>query len=187
MLEWLRWLLDATPFRTPMACGGWGQALVVTTILGNILIFLIYTTIPLLLLLFLRTTREPWFFRQRLFSFSFAAFIFACGLTHLLRATSFFWPAYRLQSGVTLAAALISWATVALMVPVAMKHENRRLHEERHAFANQVNCAEMKNAVQVARMETLLTSLGQREADLTVIAERLDRLSPLLARPEHPA
>src|SRR5258706_16010873 len=43
----------------------------------------------------------------------FGAFILFCGLTHLMDATMFWWPAYRLNGLVRFATAIISWATIA--------------------------------------------------------------------------
>ncbi|MFG0336113.1 MAG: PAS domain-containing protein, partial [Maioricimonas sp. JB049] len=48
----------------------------------------------------------------------FAAFIFACGVTYLIDAGLFFWPAYRLSALARLLTAVAAWATVIAMCRV---------------------------------------------------------------------
>ncbi len=40
----------------------------------------------------------------------FGAFIFSCGTTHLIEATIFYTPVYRLSAVAKLATAVVSWA-----------------------------------------------------------------------------
>src|SRR5690606_4681235 len=51
----------------------------------------------------------------------FAAFIVFCGLTHLIEAAIFWWPAYRFAGTMKLATALVSWATVIALIPILPK------------------------------------------------------------------
>src|SRR5690606_36568755 len=53
----------------------------------------------------------------------FATFIFACGMVHLLEASLFWWPVYRLAGVVKFLTAIAAWARVLALlplVPVAM-------------------------------------------------------------------
>jgi hypothetical protein len=48
-MRFFRWLFDASGFKAPMACGGWSPALVRMSVASNSLLWLVYTTIPVLL------------------------------------------------------------------------------------------------------------------------------------------
>ncbi len=53
--------------------------------------------------------------------FLFIAFILLCGLTHLIDAAIFWWPAYKLSAVLRLGTAIISWGTVFALVKVTPK------------------------------------------------------------------
>ena len=74
-----------------------------------------YLTIPLVLVFLLRKRRDVPFPKTVCL---FAAFILACGVTHLVEATVFYWPAYRLAGTIKAITAVVSWVTVAALFPV---------------------------------------------------------------------
>jgi PAS domain S-box-containing protein len=85
------------------------------SIVSDVAVFGAYTTIPLILIYFLKKRPELPF--QRL-GWLFVAFIFSCGLTHLLDAVMFWWPAYRLIGAVKFVTAMISWGTALALLHV---------------------------------------------------------------------
>ncbi len=77
-----------------------------------------YTAIPLVLLTLVLRRRDMPF--PRLF-WLFAAFIFACGSTHLIDAVLFWWPIYRVSAAAKVLTAVVSWATVLALIRIAPK------------------------------------------------------------------
>lgn len=75
----------------------------------DVLIFAAYFAIPLTLIRFIRKRNDLPFLGL---VYLFAGFIVACGLTHLMEALIFYWPAYRLSGLLKLATAAVSILTV---------------------------------------------------------------------------
>jgi PAS domain S-box-containing protein len=115
MLDFLKRLFDSTSFMPRRHCGDWSTELIWLHIGSDILIWVAYLMIPLVLVYFVRRRRDlpfPWMF------WMFAAFIIACGFTHFLEAAAFYWPAYRLMGVVKFFTAVVSWTTVIGLVPM---------------------------------------------------------------------
>jgi hypothetical protein len=116
--DWFTKLFEATGFLTRDHCGPWSGSLVWTYILSNIVITLAYVLIPIYLYIIWRKRRydipDSWLF---LF---FAAFIAACGLTHVCDIVVFWWPAYRLFTLISAVAACLSVCT-AIRLPYVTK------------------------------------------------------------------
>ncbi len=107
MFEIFTHLFDPTGFNPRRNCGeGWTQPLICLHILSDLLIWLAYVSIPLVLLYFTRRRDLPF---PRLFSL-FALFILACGTTHLIEAIIFDFPVYRLSGVMKAITAVVSWA-----------------------------------------------------------------------------
>lgn len=95
-------------------CLQWQQSLLLGLVLGNFLIALAYTLIPLALLRCVRrlpSALQPASFLLRFF----AAFIFSCGATHLMAILVIWYPCYRVQTAVDLWTASISLYTAYLL------------------------------------------------------------------------
>lgn len=99
-------------------CGTWTEALGYTHIIAELMIWGAYMTIPLLLVYFIRKRKDFPF--HRVF-FLFAAFIVACGFTHLIEAIIFYYPVYRFLGLILIITALVSWGTVIALVPTLPK------------------------------------------------------------------
>jgi PAS domain S-box-containing protein len=115
MLDFLKRLFDSTSFMPRRYCGDWSMELIWLHIGSDVLIWLAYLTIPIVLLYFAHRRRDlpfPWMF------WMFAAFIISCGFTHFLEAAAFYWPAYRLMGVLKFFTAAVSWATVVGLVPL---------------------------------------------------------------------
>jgi chemotaxis family two-component system sensor kinase Cph1 len=109
-------LLNTSDFPPRWSCGtGWTPFTGWFYLLSDLGIFSAYMSIPALLLYFVSKRKDIIF--PRIF-WLFASFIFACGISHLLDALMFWWPAYRLNGFERFLTATISWTTVVALVPI---------------------------------------------------------------------
>ncbi|WP_442509373.1 PAS domain S-box protein [Novipirellula sp. SH528] len=114
-------LVDTRDFPARWYCGTWSSDVGWLHIVSDIAIFGAYFAIPLVLMGFLLHRRDLPFPRV---IWLFAAFILSCGITHLIEAGIFWWPVYRLSGLMKACSAVISWATVLMLVrvtPAALK------------------------------------------------------------------
>jgi len=118
MLETLRSIFDPTGFPPRWSCGTWTALHGWIHVIADLATWAAYYTIPALIAWFLSKRRDlPY---TRLF-WLFAAFILACGTGHLIEATIFWRPWYRLSALVKVVTAIVSWATVLALVPALPK------------------------------------------------------------------
>jgi PAS domain S-box-containing protein len=127
MADYVKNLFDASDFVPRRFCGNWSEELVGLHIGSDVLIWLAYLTIPVVLVYFIRRRRDMPF--SGVF-WIFGLFIASCGFTHFMEAIAFCWPAYRLMGAIKLIAAAASWATVVLLVPVIPRALSLRSAEE---------------------------------------------------------
>ena len=112
MGDFLGRIFDSTGF-TAREGGGWDAGLVWLHRLSDILIWLAFMAIPLILLYFTGRRWMPY----RWLIWLFAAFILACGFTHLIAVVTFSVPVYRLEGLMKAVTAVLSCATVIALVP----------------------------------------------------------------------
>jgi PAS domain S-box-containing protein len=115
MLDFLMHLLDTSDFPPRWSCGDWSAPHGWLHILSDLAVWSAYVAIPCVLGYFVLRRRDIPFRNVFLL---FGAFILACGTTHLMEAIIFWWPAYRLAGVIKLFTAIVSWGTVAALVPV---------------------------------------------------------------------
>ena len=102
-------------------CLSWGSLLLWMHVVSDVLIALSYYFIPLILAYFVRQRKDlpyPWLIVM------FAAFIVACGTTHLLSVITIWIPIYWLEGYVKVFTAIISVTTTLAMlwvIPLALK------------------------------------------------------------------
>lgn len=102
-------------------CIAWDPVVLWMHIGSDLIVALSYFAIPGLILVFLRRRRDATLHRPAIL---FAAFITACGITHVMGIVTLYWPLYGLQGVLKAATAAISLLTaVALirMLPEALK------------------------------------------------------------------
>ncbi|MEO7934153.1 MAG: ATP-binding protein [Chthoniobacterales bacterium] len=180
MEEFFRKLFDTTDFPARWHCGNWSDFLGWLYILSDLAIFAAYVAIPLAIVFFIFVRRQKIVF-PTLYWF-FAAFILSCGLTHLIDATIFWHPWYRLSALVKFITALASWSTVililrslphALALPGAalLNNQLKREIEERKraATALQASTTQLKLAMEHSRLGDWSWNPA---TDLTVFSER---------------
>jgi PAS domain S-box-containing protein len=127
MYEFLSQLLSTTGFPPRWHCGNWTDFHGWLYIVSDLGVWSAYTAIPAVLIYFVwRKSSVPF---KGIF-WLFGAFILACGLTHLLDAAMFWWPAYRLLGLVEFLTAIISWSTVMALVPIVPRALSMRSPEE---------------------------------------------------------
>jgi|GEM_PF-2327277 len=115
MIEVITEAFDPTGFPPRRECGpGWSPGLVALHALSDLMIWLAYVSIPLVLLYFTRRRGVP---HPRLLEL-FATFILCCGFTHFVDALIFEWPVYRFAGLLKAATASVSWGTVVALVRV---------------------------------------------------------------------
>jgi two-component system, chemotaxis family, sensor kinase Cph1 len=115
-MEFLQDLLNTEGFPPRWLCGtSWQPFTGWFMIASDLMIFGAYLSIPLILLYFVNKKKDMVF--PRIF-WLFAAFIFACGVSHLLDALMFWWPVYRLNTLERFITGLISWVTVFALIPI---------------------------------------------------------------------
>ncbi|MGZ5014659.1 MAG: sensor histidine kinase [Methylobacter sp.] len=146
MIDELSRLLTVNGYLPHGYCLSWSPLLVLTYVVSDILIFLSYFSMPLALAYFARRRKD---FPYRWLLVMFAAFIMACGTTHLMGAIVLWRPLYGLDALLKAVTALISVVTaIALwpMLPQALKlpspNQLRLINEElQHEIAER-KCVE---------------------------------------------
>lgn len=107
--------LDTSGFWPRWNCGAWSSELGWLHVVSDLAVWMAYMAIPAILIYFASRRRDVpyrWMFLL------FGAFVFSCGTVHLVEATIFWWPAYRLSGWIKFATAILSWATVVALIPV---------------------------------------------------------------------
>ena len=102
---------DAWPPR--WNCGDWTDFHGWLYISSDLIIWLAYFILPIILISFIQKRPD---FKYLPIIWLFAAFIVLCGITHLIDAILFWWPAYRLSALLRFITALVSMATVFYLI-----------------------------------------------------------------------
>ena len=139
------------------------------------MIWAAYLAIPVILVYFARKRQEVPF--RNLF-WLFGAFIIFCGSTHFVDFLTFQYPAYRFLGLMKALTALVSCATVMVMIPLAPRALSMRFPEELEREVEERKRAE-------AALTTLNAELEKRIEERTALATRraqeLDEAQRVLA------
>jgi PAS domain S-box-containing protein len=108
-------LFDLSKFTPHGFCLAWDPGLVWLLAVSDALIALAYFSIPAALVVFARRRRDLAF--KPIFGL-FAAFILACGTTHVMGAVTLWLPAYRLEGSINALTAALSVATALTLWPL---------------------------------------------------------------------
>ena len=140
-------LADFTQLTPHGFCLAWQPGLIWLEAVSDLLIAAAYFSIPAALVTFARRRRDLAF---RPVFVLFAAFIFACGATHILGAATLWVPLYWLDGGMKALTAVLSLATAAALwplVPQALALPSpEALRQANAALAHQVAASEMMTA-----------------------------------------
>lgn len=134
--------------------------------MSDLLIWLAYLAIPVVLVYFVRRRRDMPF--PRIF-WMFGLFIVSCGTTHLMEVVTYHAPVYWLTGLVKLFTAVVSLATVFALIPITPR-----------ALALPAAAAMNTRLQQKFReREVAQQALAQHAADLERINSELDRFNRL--------
>lgn len=109
LIEFFEKLLNVDSWPARWHCGTWTAFHGWLYICSNVAIWAAYFAIPYFLIRFLKKKQNVPL--KRVF-WLFTIFILLCGLTHLMDATIFWWPNYRLSALLLFFTAIVSWLTV---------------------------------------------------------------------------
>ncbi|RYY34868.1 MAG: hypothetical protein EOP46_11940 [Sphingobacteriaceae bacterium] len=115
MQEFFTGALDTDKWPARWHCGEWSDFHGWLYLLSDIGIWAAYFAIPLLLIKILVKRKDIPF--HKIFGLA-VAFIMLCGLTHLIDAMAFWWPAYRFSALLRFATAIVSITTVYALYKV---------------------------------------------------------------------
>jgi signal transduction histidine kinase/ActR/RegA family two-component response regulator len=178
MLDFFKRLFDTSDFPARWNCGTWTSGHGWLHIASDLAIWSAYFAIPCILVFFVLRRRDVPF--PAIF-WLFGAFILACGTTHLMEAIIFWHPVYRLAGLIKLLTAIVSWSTVAALVPTIPKALTMRSSEalEREIAARK----QAEHDLQLANAE-LERRVQERTAQLNESRrrekERADELEAIL-------
>ncbi|MDR3681737.1 MAG: ATP-binding protein [Flavipsychrobacter sp.] len=113
--EFFQNLFNTSGFPPRWHCGKWSDFHGWLYIISDLLIWSAYFAMPIIIVRYISKKQGLRF--ERIY-FLFAAFILACGATHLLDAIIFWYPFYRVSALVRFATGIISWTTVYYLVKI---------------------------------------------------------------------
>ena len=116
MWEILTRAFDPSGFPARWHCGEWSSELGWLHVVSDLAVWGAYVAIPIVLSYFVLRRRRDLPFPA--IFWLFALFIFACGTTHLIEAIIFWRPIYRFAGIVKFVTAVVSWGTVAALIPI---------------------------------------------------------------------
>ncbi|WP_459557770.1 PAS domain S-box protein [Lacunimicrobium album] len=174
-MGWLTRLFDTDGFPARWQCGiGWSEEPIWgwVHIISDVLIFLSYTAIPFVLAYYLRKRPETPF---PYILILFVAFIFACGVTHIMEAVIFWEPLYRLAAAIKAFTAIVSVSTAICLfyvLPELMKFrspgELEKLVVQR---TDEISHISQKLADEVRERELMAAALKKNEERLRLALE----------------
>lgn len=165
-------LLDPVGFSPRWFCGtGWQPITGWFMIISDLLIFGAYISIPFILVYFLKKKPDITFPR---ILWLFAAFIFFCGISHLLDALIFWWPVYRFSAFERFWTAVVSWATVMVLIPIVPKALTLRSSKD---LEREIREREVAEAALKELNETLERQVVERTHALNEKAWQLETIN----------
>ncbi len=108
-------MIDQAAYMAHGYCLLWKPWLIAAHAGSDFVIFASYFAIPVAIWLFLRKRKDM---ELRPLAFMFAAFIFLCGLTHIIQGLTLWWPIYETQAYVKIATAIVSLITAISIFPL---------------------------------------------------------------------
>lgn len=126
VLDFCHNLLSTNDWPPRWYCGIWSDFHGWLTIISDLMIWLAYFLIPIILVKVVQSRSDLPFLPV---FWLFGAFIILCGFTHLIDGVIFWWPAYRVSTLVKFLTAIVSVLTVYKLIktlPVLISMDNQR-------------------------------------------------------------
>lgn len=156
-------LFDTSGFVPRWYCGDWDGGLGWLAVVAHCVTALVYVLIPLQLL-WAGTRRTDLPFRSQ--AFLFAAFVFACGLAHVVSAVVFWTPVYRLAVAWDVVTAMISIVAYARLKPVIPEVVAMRTPKELEAEIERRKAAESVTTQKIDELTRTERDLRHANRDL---------------------
>ncbi|HVK48007.1 MAG TPA: ATP-binding protein [Pseudobacter sp.] len=141
VIEFFEKLLDTSDWPPRWKCGTWTDFHGWLYIISDLLVWSAYFAIPLIIMRYISKRHDARFYRLY---FLFAAFILACGLTHLFDAITFWYPVYRMNALIRFATGVLSWLTVMYLIKLLPIAFSLRSSKQLEAEVEQRKRAEEK-------------------------------------------
>lgn len=171
-------LFDSADWPPRWHCGRWTGFHGWLYITSDLLIWSAYFSIPVVIIRYISKKQGIAF--TRLY-FLFAAFILACGATHLLDAITFWLPVYRLNALVRLITGILSWITVFYLVRLLPVAFSLKTQKELEAEIEQRKEAEEQVKLLNAKLELYVSErveeLSKSTREITDYKYALDQSS----------
>lgn len=168
----LDYLFGSASFVPHGYCLLWRPDLVAMHVGGDILTFIAYTAISIAIWRF--TSHRPEFRYSPIVLVS-AAFVFGCGITHLVGAIALWYPAYGAQgilkllvAGISIAAAVVIWR----MLPRIMHYPSGKQIEHQHRLLSSEMEGRRRAEEENLYRAQIESSLRNRETDLNIALDR---------------
>jgi signal transduction histidine kinase len=164
--DFFRKLLDYSDWPPRWHCGRWSDFHGWLYIISDLLIWSAYFAIPFIILRYALRQRSQIRFNN--LYFLFAAFILACGSTHLVDAGMFWIPVYRVSAIVRLITGILSWLTVWQLVrilPTAFSMKTSKELEQEVKLREEVE-RELQKQNKLLNESQQIASVGSWEWDV---------------------
>lgn len=168
--EFFEKLFSAASWPARWYCGDWTEFHGWLYIISDLAIWAAYFVIPIFLIRFIK--KKPNIPLPHVF-WLFGAFILFCGLTHLIDAIIFWWPAYRLSALIRFMTAVISWVTIFAIykfLPAALALRTSKDFEQ--------------ELLERKKSESKFMGLLESAPDAMVIADSIGRIQMINAQTE---
>lgn len=188
----LDWLFDTNGFVTRSQCGDWKGELKFLYQAFNLIIWLAYTAISIILFYAIRKVKyQNSGFVNKLKSlkftiFCFMMFIFFCGWTHLNDFVVFYWAPYRFFTLIYGLTAVFSVGTVVVLIvnlPWILQlktfKEYKLLAEDRQAIIEKKDALEDGMRQQIATLEMKVATLSQKREEKDWYVKTTEEISSL--------
>lgn len=157
-MAFIHWLSGVGDFPARWHCGTWTPLHGYTHIISDLLIGLSYLAIAgILIATVLRSPKLP----LRGFFRFFAAFILACGLTHIVEASIFYLPVYRVSAFMKVLTALVSVGTALSLSPLGLFSRLPELAGLNRRLARELEQTRLSAIEDRTRVEARLALLGR--------------------------
>lgn len=141
-------LLEVEAWPPRWYCGTWTSFHGWLYILSDLAIWLAYFFIPVIIILFIQKRPNIPFLPV---FWLFGAFILLCGMTHVIDAIIFWWPAYRLSALIKFLTAVVSIVTVFALIrdlpkllDITTRHKPNPTEEDVKSIQDQLDLKDMQ-------------------------------------------